>query len=153
MSAGLQTTFTSFWGQFGWMGVPLDPRTVKILMVTTAVALLGGLIAFARAARALTIDQRWSLALIATLGLSTAGVFIYYNLGFQPTTTWVSNNSRAAIFTRRCSRSHWSALPVFGNGFASHWRSQNGSRRSRPGSSPRSRSQASRPSRSSRPGR
>lgn len=83
MSAGLQTTFTSFWGQFGWMGVPLDPRTVKILMVTTAVALLGGLIAFARAARALTIDQRWSLALIATLGLSTAGVFIYYNLGFQ----------------------------------------------------------------------
>ncbi len=83
LSAGLQTTFTSFWGQFGWMGVPLDPRTVKILLVATAAALLAGIVAFWRAARALTTDQRWALAIPALLGLSTAGVFVYYNLGFQ----------------------------------------------------------------------
>ncbi len=83
LTAGLQTTFTSFWGQFGWMGVPLDPRTVKILLVATAAALLAGIVAFWRSARVLTIDQRWALAILALLGLSTAGVFIYYNLGFQ----------------------------------------------------------------------
>jgi cation transport ATPase len=77
------TSFRSFWGQFGWMGVPLDPRTVRILLVATAAAVLAGTVAFWRSARALTTDQRWALAILAMLGVSTAGVFVYYNLGFQ----------------------------------------------------------------------
>lgn len=83
VSSGLQTTFVSFWGQFGWMGVPLDPRTVKILLVATAIALAAGLIAVVRVWPTLTRDQRWALAIVAAIGVSTAGVFVYYNLGFQ----------------------------------------------------------------------
>ncbi len=83
LEAGAQTTFTSFWGQFGWMGVPLDPRTVKILLIVTLLVGGAGAVALGRARRRLSNDQRWALAVVAVLGLSTAAVFVYYNLEFQ----------------------------------------------------------------------
>ncbi len=39
------TTFRSFWGQFGWMAVPMDGRTYQFLAVLSLMA-LGGLIGF-----------------------------------------------------------------------------------------------------------
>ncbi len=38
---GLQTTFQSFWGQFGWMGVLLDRRLYMALAVLSAAAVWG----------------------------------------------------------------------------------------------------------------
>jgi len=40
----ITTTFHSFWGQFGWMAVPMDNRTYTLLTVLTLIA-LGGLVA------------------------------------------------------------------------------------------------------------
>ena len=37
----LQTTFTSFWGQFGWMALPLRGWTFQIVLVLSLLALLG----------------------------------------------------------------------------------------------------------------
>ncbi len=41
---GAVTTFHSFWGQFGWMGVPLDGRIYAALALVSALALVGLLI-------------------------------------------------------------------------------------------------------------
>ncbi|PWH13121.1 MAG: hypothetical protein DDG58_14630, partial [Ardenticatenia bacterium] len=39
------TTFQSFWGQFGWMAVPMDARTYTLLGVLSALAAMGGVLA------------------------------------------------------------------------------------------------------------
>jgi len=41
----LFTTFHSFWGQFGWMAVPMDNRVYTMLWLITGIA-LGGLLGF-----------------------------------------------------------------------------------------------------------
>ena len=38
---GLTTTFHSFWGQFGWMGVPMPDSTYLLLGLLSVVALIG----------------------------------------------------------------------------------------------------------------
>lgn len=40
-SHALRTTFTSFWGQFGWMGLPLWDWLYTLLLVVTAVLVVG----------------------------------------------------------------------------------------------------------------
>jgi 4-amino-4-deoxy-L-arabinose transferase-like glycosyltransferase len=40
-SHALRTTFTSFWGQFGWMGLPLWDWLYNLLLVVTVVMLVG----------------------------------------------------------------------------------------------------------------
>ena len=37
-----QTTFQSFWGQFGWMAVPMHPRIYQALALVCTLAVLGG---------------------------------------------------------------------------------------------------------------
>jgi hypothetical protein len=44
----LQTTFQSFWGQFGWMGVPMPPRYYALLGVFTAMLIVGWVIGYLR---------------------------------------------------------------------------------------------------------
>jgi len=39
-----ETTFRSFWGQFGWMGVLLDARLYLLLEVLSGLVILGGLL-------------------------------------------------------------------------------------------------------------
>ena len=41
LSSLVTTTFHSFWGQFGWMAVPMDPRTYQLLTILTLIALAG----------------------------------------------------------------------------------------------------------------
>ena len=74
------TTFQSFWGQFGWMAVPMDARTYWLLGVLSALAVLGG-------ALALRDRARWQhaastmMVLAAWLALTVVG-YLYYNVTF-----------------------------------------------------------------------
>ncbi len=78
----MQTTFNSFWGQFGWMGVPMQP------CIYTAIGLLGtvilsGLGINRNSPQTITSAQRncW-LILLSTILFSTLA-FLYYNTEFQ----------------------------------------------------------------------
>ncbi|MBL8157604.1 MAG: hypothetical protein JNM70_25845, partial [Anaerolineae bacterium] len=41
LGRALQTTFNSFWGQFGWMGVPMPAWIYTLLLILCALALTG----------------------------------------------------------------------------------------------------------------
>ncbi len=82
------TTFRSFWGQFGWMGVLLDARIYQGLAVWSGVA-LAGLVAWAvsawQQARKGWRPARWQAAaggLLALLALFSAGSYLWYNTQF-----------------------------------------------------------------------
>ncbi len=91
-----QTTFQSFWGQFGWMGVPMPDRFYGGLLALTAFLLLGFVIAnwdlgfgiFTRVPQS-TRNQSTNPHLLFTnyslLTLSfliTLGLYLYYNLTY-----------------------------------------------------------------------
>jgi hypothetical protein len=79
------TTFKSFWGIFGWMGVPMDQRTYAVLFMVSAVAGLG-LLLFAwrvwRSSGALTARQCLALGLLALPPLLALAGHLWYNLSF-----------------------------------------------------------------------
>lgn len=81
----LLTSFNSFWGQFGWMGVPIDGRIYRGL------ALLCGLAALGLATRLRTLRRDWcalpeeerlGLVLLALLAILSAASLVGYNLTF-----------------------------------------------------------------------
>jgi 4-amino-4-deoxy-L-arabinose transferase-like glycosyltransferase len=81
----IQTTFQSFWGQFGWMGVVMDRRVYLALLIYSAgllVGLLGAAVAFRRAGRKLLPQQADLLLLLAAALLLAVAVYLYYNLTF-----------------------------------------------------------------------
>jgi len=82
------TTFRSFWGQFGWMGVPIDARLYQALAVWSGGA-LAGLVAWAvdtwRQARKGRRPARWQAAgggLLALLALFSLTSYLWYNTQF-----------------------------------------------------------------------
>lgn len=90
----LQTTFNSFWGQFGWMAAPMPGWVYRPLLLLTAVVLLGLLIyaivaTATRRKEALStrgarerMAQRQITGLLLLVTLLTAAVHVYYNLTF-----------------------------------------------------------------------
>ncbi len=83
LSRLLRTTFRSFWGQFGWMGVVLPARLYQGLALLSALALTGFFWwAFDRRRDRLAPEQRRGLALLGVSALSTALAFAWYNLSF-----------------------------------------------------------------------
>ena len=104
----IQTTFQSFWGQFGWMGVVMDQRVYLALLAYSIVIIVGCVGAFAgywraKAAKHLPspsrrpwppersgvgepveegLSQRDALVLLVGQALLTLAVFLYYNLTF-----------------------------------------------------------------------
>jgi len=77
------TTFHSFWGQFGWMAVPLQPRFYQALAAFSSLAAVGFLWwLFDRHRPRLTSHQRVSLALLCLSCLLTIVVFLGYNARF-----------------------------------------------------------------------
>jgi 4-amino-4-deoxy-L-arabinose transferase-like glycosyltransferase len=79
------TSFRSFWGQFGWMGVLLDQRLYQALAILSALALVGFFLWVARAWRRQPEIPAWQWAaggLLALLGLLTLASYLWYNLGF-----------------------------------------------------------------------
>lgn len=79
----VNTTFRSFWGQFGWMVVPMDNRTYLFLTILTFIALGGGL-AYARRLLFSGISPQHGAVLV--LMLSVIGLmftaYSWYNLSF-----------------------------------------------------------------------
>ncbi len=80
----IQTTFQSFWGQFGWMGVVMDRRVYLALLLYSAglvIGLVGALVSAWRAGR-LGPQRRDCLALLSAALLLAVAVYFYYNLTF-----------------------------------------------------------------------
>ena len=76
-----RTTFHSFWGQFGWMAVPMDTRVYTALTLISLLAVAGVLLWLGKN-RPLPPKMRIGLLLLALqLALVTA-VFIGLNLSF-----------------------------------------------------------------------
>lgn len=78
----VQTTFNSFWGQFGWMTLPMTHPgwLYPLLWAFTAVALLGLLISLLTR-RAPRISLLQGFVLLGTVALAL-GVHVVYNLTF-----------------------------------------------------------------------
>jgi 4-amino-4-deoxy-L-arabinose transferase-like glycosyltransferase len=80
-----QTTFQSFWGQFGWMGVVMDQRLYVALLVYSAGLLVGlvlAAMAFRRSGRRLRPAQVDVLILLVLALVLAVMVYLYYNLTF-----------------------------------------------------------------------
>ncbi|MGB0384786.1 MAG: glycosyltransferase family 39 protein [Ardenticatenaceae bacterium] len=83
MSNGLQTTFHSFWGQFGWMKAPLKAQEYQILALFSFLALLGLIIWLVRRSwKAWGILDGRVLLIFALWAITNAGLLLYYNLEF-----------------------------------------------------------------------
>jgi 4-amino-4-deoxy-L-arabinose transferase-like glycosyltransferase len=83
LSGALRTTFQSFWGQFGWMGVLLDVRIYQGLLIFSALTAYGALWSLRQALReGLDARQRDALLVLGTAGLITAAMFLVYNMSF-----------------------------------------------------------------------
>lgn len=81
----LQTTFQSFWGMFGWMGVVMDQRVYLALLVFTVglvIGLAGAAFARWRSGAALALPRRDALAFSVAAVLLAVAVYLYYNLTF-----------------------------------------------------------------------
>ncbi|GAB4476784.1 MAG: glycosyltransferase family 39 protein [Anaerolineae bacterium] len=76
----LQTTYRSFWGQFGWMGVPMPPRVYAVTGVFSAAIVIG--LFFWRRDIPLAEQQRGGLWLMAAALILVTAAFAYYNLSF-----------------------------------------------------------------------
>ncbi len=82
-----QTTFQSFWGQFGWMGVVMDRRVYWALgaySVGWVVGLgIGGWRLVASGQRpAANSHQLGAIVLLTVSALLTLGLYLYYNLTY-----------------------------------------------------------------------
>ncbi len=77
-----QTTFQSFWGQFGWMGVVMDGRVYQALVVFSAGLAVGAAAVLRRRWAALDPTVRDGLIVLGGVAAVTAGLYGYYNLSF-----------------------------------------------------------------------
>ncbi|MDW8102211.1 MAG: DUF2142 domain-containing protein [Anaerolineae bacterium] len=82
LRAFLLTSFRSFWGQFGWMAVPMDERIYALLFLASFLALWGLLLWLPRGWRELKEFQHLGFILLALSFAFTALSFIWYNLKF-----------------------------------------------------------------------
>jgi 4-amino-4-deoxy-L-arabinose transferase-like glycosyltransferase len=80
----LTVTYHSFWGQFGWMGVPMPSRDY-LLIGLFLIWNLAGLVIFLTTFRkhlALTYEQRAGIVMLGLVLLASMVGYIYYNLTF-----------------------------------------------------------------------
>jgi hypothetical protein len=87
LERALSTTFRSFWGIFGWLGVTMDERIYSALLLFTGVLFLGVLWAYVRLISGgpdMDMDdfQLWVLALFAVIILAVLASYIWYNHKF-----------------------------------------------------------------------
>lgn len=78
-----RTTFRSFWGQFGWMGVVLDIRIYQGLLILTALTAYGAIWHLSRVIRgSLDTRQREAFILLGSAAFITFAMFAFYNLSY-----------------------------------------------------------------------
>jgi hypothetical protein len=107
LSAALRTTFQSFWGQFGWMGVVLDVRIYQGLLIFSALAVFGAVWRLIEALRSgLEARQRDALLILGAAGGLTVLMYVGYNL------TYVQHQGRYLF----------PALPIVALASAHGWR-------------------------------
>lgn len=84
LTAYLTTTYHSFWGQFGWMGVPMPDRIYLLIGIFLSITLLGLVITFGLFRRRLELTpwQRAGKWVLASVILATLANYIGYNLTF-----------------------------------------------------------------------
>lgn len=83
LTGTFRTTFRSFWGQFGWMGVVLDARIYLGLGIFSGLSLWGAAWRLAAGLRAgLEARQRDGLLLLGASALITLALFVGYNFTF-----------------------------------------------------------------------
>ena len=77
------TSFQSFWGQFGWMGVVM-PRHIYVWLAGLSLLLVAGCVwwLFDRKRPRLVDEQRVSLGLLGISALLTLAIFVAYNFTF-----------------------------------------------------------------------
>jgi len=75
-----QTTFQSFWGQFGWMSIVLDKKFYIGFLVFTALS--AALFIVWRVRAKLSPAQTWQLRMMGFLTALTFAAFAWYNLQF-----------------------------------------------------------------------
>jgi 4-amino-4-deoxy-L-arabinose transferase-like glycosyltransferase len=80
----LTTTYHSFWGQFGWMGVPMPPRVYLIIGVFGIVILIGLGLAISRfdGWRSLPMAPRAGAWVLVGVALAAVANYVGYNLTF-----------------------------------------------------------------------
>jgi 4-amino-4-deoxy-L-arabinose transferase-like glycosyltransferase len=79
------TSFHSFWGQFGWMGVLLDTRIYQALAILSALAVIGLSIWAVRTWHGRATRPRWQWAggsLLVASGILTVAAYLWYNTQF-----------------------------------------------------------------------
>ena len=77
------TTFQSFWGQFGWMGVVMDRRLYRAAAILTALSGWGALVALLDGLRrGLSPRRRDALILLGSEALLTCLLYVGYNVTF-----------------------------------------------------------------------
>jgi len=82
-SGAVRTTFQSFWGQFGWMGVVLDGRIYLGLLIFSGLIVWGAGWRFGEALKSgMEPRQRDGLILLGTAAGITLVLFVGYNLTF-----------------------------------------------------------------------
>ena len=77
----IQTTFSSFWGQFGWMAVPMSPIVLRLLTILLITVVMGNYMLFRLRVRSSNIDKLYWLVLLSTLSIVILQ-YIQYNLEF-----------------------------------------------------------------------
>jgi hypothetical protein len=80
----LTTTYNSFWGQFGWMGVPMPHRVYGLITAFLVIDGVGVTLLLTRFRAVLNIakQQRAGLWALGGVAAATALNYVYYNLSF-----------------------------------------------------------------------
>jgi hypothetical protein len=86
LRGGLERTFVSFWGQFGWMALPLNDWMIWLIFGFLALAMSGWLIRWMTRHRvAAEPDERWrglAWTLLTLTAVLAVLQYIYYNTEF-----------------------------------------------------------------------
>ncbi len=84
LSQLLSTTYHSFWGQFGWMGVPMPPRVYLLIGLFLAGDLAGLVVLLTAFRDRLRLDAQQKAGVWVLAGVLAAVIaeYIYYNLTF-----------------------------------------------------------------------
>ena len=83
LGSAVRTTFQSFWGQFGWMGVVLDSRIYRGLLIFTFIGAAGTVWHSLTGLK--DKKETWKSDTLILLGVSTAitgTMFVGYNVSF-----------------------------------------------------------------------